>query len=105
MEMLGDSDIEFVLPEGADSVEAPLLIDTTMTVDAGGASVNNNITQTGTLFLQLSRTGTAKVELRMDEGTQDIFVQAAGRTVNRGGSADPYTSTFDLDMQQASCDG
>ena len=104
--LVNDSEISFVMPEGANRTEAPLLIDSTFGTLIQSATVTNNMAQTGTIIVEFPTSGSnAIVTMDLEAGSQDISIVTPDASVGLAGSTDAYTMTFNPEMLQNVCSG
>ncbi len=104
LDLVADSELEVVVPPGSSVGEAPVLIDTTMEGSVEGATVRNDMTQTGTLRLELAPDGTATITLDLDAGTQDISISAEGMTIRRSATIEPEKKSWTAQMEPMRCE-
>lgn len=106
MSMIGDSPISFVVPAGQSTIEVPVTVATTFSTQVEDADVTNEITQSGTIIVDLSSQGTqARIDLNLDAGTQDVLVQVPGFSLPGAGATEASSQSFTVPIQRPACEG
>jgi hypothetical protein len=104
MDQVTDSDVAVIMPQGASSGTSPVLIETDVTGTVSEGTIENRLTQTGTLSLSIDTNGSATLELAIEGGTQDMTISAQGMTINRSGTIEPETRTWTTTIEPFQCD-